>query len=1104
MAVTSNTFTGNGSTTNYSFTFEYIKQADVKVTLDSAATTAFTFANATTLSFTTAPASGVAIRIFRDTDIATLNATFFPGSAIKAEDLNNNFTQNHFATQETDNEVVTANTTANTAKTTAEGAVTTANNAVTTSNNAVTTANSAVTTANTASTNASAAVTTANTASTNASAAVTTANTASTNASNAVTTANSAATDAATAISTANSATTTANAATTAANAAQADANTATATANAATTTANSATTTANAASTTANTASTNASAAVTTANSASATANAASQAVSAAAFFQPIGALANLPSSPSNEDRVEVVNSTGVESNSAVSGVPSGFVGSTDLTVRLQYNSSTSKWVWSQYFASDPENRYATNYLPVIKGDGSSSGQVGKITLNCSNNNHGVSIQSPPHSANATYALTLPTALPSSTGQALTSDTNGNLSYFDPVNNTGVTAGNYSAADLTINAQGRITAASNGQIATSEIASNAITSGKLATGAVTTAKIADNAVTGDKLADDIVIAGNLTVNGTTTTVNSTTLTVDDKNIELGSVSTPSDTTADGGGITIKGATDKTLTWENSTSSWTFNQPVVVSPGGTERLRVGPAGQVGIAGANYGTTGQVLTSGGASASPTWGDVSGSPSFEATASGTLANGQTVIIQSDGTVTGIVRDQASESIGNSIAATSGASSKIPTAALYVEDGGKVVVFYKNTDNDNLYAVAGTVSGTSISFGTAVEVTSDNVEMDTGNFDVAYDTNANRIMCVYKNKTVSDRGMARVLSLSGTTLTVGSEITFNTVRTTWPCVVFDSSQNKVVVFFSDGSQDRHSYVVGTISTSGNTATFQSVQLISGNYTASYSKAIFSGNNQILLAYYNNDAGRGYARICTLSGNTLTLGSQETITATQISNIRVAYHSSNNEFYVAYTRNSNDFGRVIAASFTGTGTGLQFGSPTSFESNNAYKFDIAYHPKTNKIHLIWRTSGGTLKYTTVTSNNAVSPTIIVAGESDMTPANGTNHPYLVYDASASKLVFFYQNTSQNPAGTYATVYQPAYDSSNLSDNNFIGISDAAYTNGQTATIQVVGSVDDAQSGLTPGVQYFVQKNGSLALTADSPSVSAGVAVGATKLLIK
>jgi len=71
-----------------------------------------------------------------------------------------------------------------------------------------------------------------------------------------------------------------------------------------------------------------------------------------------------------------------------------------------------------------------------------------------------------------------------------------------------------------------------------------------------------------------IEISGNLTVTGTTTTINSTTLTVDDKNIELGSIASPTDATADGGGITLKGATDKTILWIDATDSWDFNQKV--------------------------------------------------------------------------------------------------------------------------------------------------------------------------------------------------------------------------------------------------------------------------------------------------------------------------------------------------------------------------------------------------------------------------------------------------------------------------------------------------------------------------------------------------
>ena len=71
---------------------------------------------------------------------------------------------------------------------------------------------------------------------------------------------------------------------------------------------------------------------------------------------------------------------------------------------------------------------------------------------------------------------------------------------------------------------------------------------------------------------DNLTVTGNLTVDGTTTTMNSTTLQVDDKNIELGTVDSPSDTTADGGGITLKGSTDHTITWDNSNDNWTSSE----------------------------------------------------------------------------------------------------------------------------------------------------------------------------------------------------------------------------------------------------------------------------------------------------------------------------------------------------------------------------------------------------------------------------------------------------------------------------------------------------------------------------------------------------
>jgi len=530
------TATGNGSTTAYSIAFDYIDTSDVKAKVNNVVTTAFSVSGST-VTFTTAPPSGQSIEIYRTTDNATIQADFQSGSALRAVDLNDNFTQLLYVTQESTDTSNEANTdaaaavvTANAASSAATSAVNTANAASTASTNATNTANAASTaatnatnTANTALSNSTAAVSTANSAASDATAAVSTANTASTNATNAVTTANvangnanTAVTSANGAVSTANTASTNATNAVTTANAASANAttalnnsresdgsggfNTAIDLANTALTTANTASTNATAAVSTANTASTSASTAVTTANSASATANAAAATVASAVFYTPVANFASFPSSPSNQDRIEVTDSTGLQSQSIIAGIPSGFTGSSDLTMRLEYNSSTSKWDFKQYFAEDPEARYmpkqggtmtglltlsgaptanlhaatkayvdtatsnvATNTSNIstntsnistntsaiatkmataggtftgsvsfdddviVKGD--STNGSGELTLNCENNSHGIKIKGPPHSAGATYTLTLPNDT-GTNGQALITNGSGVTSW--------------------------------------------------------------------------------------------------------------------------------------------------------------------------------------------------------------------------------------------------------------------------------------------------------------------------------------------------------------------------------------------------------------------------------------------------------------------------------------------------------------------------------------------------------------------------------------------------------------------------------------------------------------------------------------------------
>ena len=104
MAVTESNYTvSNSSTTNYSFTFPYLKTTDVKLSINGVASSAFTFANATTIQLNNNPTVGDKIRIYRETDDSKLEAEFFAGSAIKSSDLNDNFNQNLYVTQESNN-----------------------------------------------------------------------------------------------------------------------------------------------------------------------------------------------------------------------------------------------------------------------------------------------------------------------------------------------------------------------------------------------------------------------------------------------------------------------------------------------------------------------------------------------------------------------------------------------------------------------------------------------------------------------------------------------------------------------------------------------------------------------------------------------------------------------------------------------------------------------------------------------------------------------------------------------------------------------------------------------------------------------------------------
>ena len=154
MAITSNTYTGNGSNKLFSITFPYLNTSDIDVYLNGTLqtiTTQYTFANATTIQFVTAPANGATVLLNRTTDDTTLLSTFFPGSSIKASDLNDNFDQVLYIAQET------ANSAANQSTAGLQAQITAATN---TANNAATSASAAATSAATSASIAASAVNT--------------------------------------------------------------------------------------------------------------------------------------------------------------------------------------------------------------------------------------------------------------------------------------------------------------------------------------------------------------------------------------------------------------------------------------------------------------------------------------------------------------------------------------------------------------------------------------------------------------------------------------------------------------------------------------------------------------------------------------------------------------------------------------------------------------------------------------------------------------------------------------------------------------------------------------------------------------------------------
>ena len=452
------------------------------------------------------------------------------------------------------------------------------------------------------------------------------------------------------------------------------------------------------------------------------------------------------------------------------------------------------------------------------------------------------------------------------------------------------------------------------------------------------------------------------------------------------------------------------------------------------------------------------------------------------------------------TAVVLSTTGASIPQSATTVFSTSDSRPGSVVYDSTNQKVVIVYKNAGNSDYgTAVVGTVSGTSISFGSPVVFLSAGI----GFFTATYDSSNSKVVIVYQDFGNSQYGTAVVGTVSGTSISFGSPTVFNTAKTEYIGATYDSSNQKVVIAYSNGGstpqvdygEARVGTVSGTSISFGSPTTFVTAQAV-------VNLPIYDSTNQkVVIAYRTGGTNYGTAIVGTVSGTSISFGSPSTFSpgnATSI--ISAAYDSSNQKVVIAYRDPANsNYGTGIVG--TVSGTSISFGTPTVFNSNgNTFNISATYDSINQKIFITY-TDAGNSQYGTVIEGT-VSGTSISFGSAFVFESATSYNIKAAYDSSNDKLVIGYRDIDNSNYGTIV-VYTPRTMASNLTSENFIGISDGAYTNGQTATIQIAGSVDDAQSSLTPGQQYYVQGDGTLSETADSPSVLAGTAVAATKLMI-
>ncbi len=486
-----------------------------------------------------------------------------------------------------------------------------------------------------------------------------------------------------------------------------------------------------------------------------------------------------------------------------------------------------------------------------------------------------------------------------------------------------------------------------------------------------------------------------------------------------------------------------------------------------------------------GVAGQVLVSQGSNP-PIWG--AGAGSFDAIASGTLTDGSTVIVNSNGTVSVVATSTTPTPTVGTVATFEAAATDF-TSIVYDSAADKIVIFYRDVANSNYgTAIVGTVTGTTLTFGTPVVFFS----ADAQYIKACYDSTNSKCVVTYGSGLIA--GSANVGTVSGTSISFGARANiYGGAATTHNNIAYNSVNNTVIIIFRDQFTLSNSQAVIASVSGTNLSILTTVQFTPNLMTTSTITVLPAGTFAIF--YYNLNTAQGAGVIGTYSG-TLTFGSTYTIGSISQGEMGSCYDPVNAQIILSY-QTSGTTGAALAA--TVTGTVISYGTAYVFETNVTNYTAIAYYTPTNQPIISYNDSSGSVLRAIPAT---VVGSVITYGTKTTIAAATTAYVQSVYDPISLNIVNAYRNASTTFG--QSVTYSPVTQTTNLTTGNFIGFSDGNYTNGQTATIQTVGSVDDAQSGLTPGSAYYVANNGALSTTPGTPSVFAGTAVSATEILVK